>query len=238
MKRPYFSIIIPSKNEERFLESCLYSITHQTTKRTYEVVLIDADSTDKTLAIAKKFGVRVVRQSFPGKSHAYNEITTIAHGDILCVTEADCIVPSDWLDRIDATLGNSPDIAAVTGVYTFYDSTPLLQWMVTMIHPMAGRLCKLLFGFFPMRSTNFAIKNDVFKQLNGFDARYEELYDFEFSRRLAKNHRIAFDTNLKVQTSDRRFRGRILQYIKEFTTTFIQVAIRKKPTAAIYADIR
>lgn len=238
MKHPYFSIIVPTKNEEGSIEACLRSITNQTTNRSYEVILIDADSTDETKTIAKQFGVRIVRQTHPGKSHAFAQIVEVAHGYIVCVTEADCVVPPDWLDRIEATFTKHQGIAAVTGVYTFYHSTQLLKSLAAIVHPVSGYACKLLFGFFSVRSTNFAVKNDVFKQLKGFDARYEDLYDFELSRRLSKNHTIAFDTKLKIETSDRRFRGRILQYIKEFTTTFIQVAILKKPTKAIYADIR
>lgn len=50
MASPFFSIIIPTYNSERTIESCLRQIFHQTCSD-FEVWVIDGQSTDKTIQI-------------------------------------------------------------------------------------------------------------------------------------------------------------------------------------------
>src|SRR5689334_11198275 len=52
--KPFFSIIVPTLNEEQYLPRLLTSIRRQRYKQ-YEVILVDGKSTDKTIAIAQSF---------------------------------------------------------------------------------------------------------------------------------------------------------------------------------------
>src|SRR3989338_7561909 len=52
-KKPRISIVIPARNEEKYIENCLNSILKQTYKH-YEIIIADS-STDKTKEIIKKF---------------------------------------------------------------------------------------------------------------------------------------------------------------------------------------
>lgn len=54
MKKPFFSIIIPALNEEKFLPKLLQSLSEQSNKD-FEVIVVDGKSKDKTVAAAKKF---------------------------------------------------------------------------------------------------------------------------------------------------------------------------------------
>jgi glycosyltransferase involved in cell wall biosynthesis len=56
---PLVSIIIPTKNSETFLKNTLESIQSQTYHH-IETILVDGQSTDTTLSIAKKYKVRVL----------------------------------------------------------------------------------------------------------------------------------------------------------------------------------
>jgi len=56
---PETSIILRTKNEEKWLGKCLKRIFNQT-YRNFEVIIIDSGSTDKTLEIAAKFDVRIM----------------------------------------------------------------------------------------------------------------------------------------------------------------------------------
>ena len=53
MKKPTVSIIIRTKNEERWITSCLQSIFKQSFKN-FEIIIVDNQSNDKTLEKAKK----------------------------------------------------------------------------------------------------------------------------------------------------------------------------------------
>ena len=53
-KKEKISIIIRTKNEERWIESCINSI-YQQKKVKFEIIIVDNFSTDKTVLRAKKF---------------------------------------------------------------------------------------------------------------------------------------------------------------------------------------
>ena len=48
-----FSIVVPTKNEEKNIKKCLESIINQK-KLSIEIIIIDGYSTDKTIIISKK----------------------------------------------------------------------------------------------------------------------------------------------------------------------------------------
>ena len=68
--KPKVSIIIRTKNEERWITSCLKSIYTQTFKN-FEIILVDNLSTDNTVKKAKQLGVRKIikiQKYLPGKA--------------------------------------------------------------------------------------------------------------------------------------------------------------------------
>ncbi len=70
----------------------------------YEVLIIDGGSTDGTLEIAKKAGVRVVQQSKPGYGNAYREGLALAKGKYILALDADSSHPKNlfgtfWAQR-------------------------------------------------------------------------------------------------------------------------------------------
>ena len=54
MEKELISIIIRTKNEERWIESCLEKIKDQK-KVNFEIIIVDNFSTDKTIKIVRKF---------------------------------------------------------------------------------------------------------------------------------------------------------------------------------------
>ena len=57
-QRPFFSIIIPSLNEEKYLPLLLEDLSQQTFK-SFEVIIIDGKSEDKTIELAKTFNKKL-----------------------------------------------------------------------------------------------------------------------------------------------------------------------------------
>src|SRR5712692_8569332 len=58
MWQPFVSILIPVRNEERYIERCLYSIAGQDYPRSrLEVLVIDGESSDQTRQIVHRFSV-------------------------------------------------------------------------------------------------------------------------------------------------------------------------------------
>jgi len=88
---PRVSIVIPTKNEERNLPKLLDSIKVQT-YTDYEIIVADAHSTDATVAIAEKYGAKVVEGGMPGPGR--NKGALAANGEIVIFFDADVQMPS------------------------------------------------------------------------------------------------------------------------------------------------
>lgn len=95
------SIIIRTKDEERWISQCLNSVFGQQYKD-FEVILVDNESQDKTLEKAKQFKIaKVVKCSeyLPGK--ALNIGIKEAKGDYIACLSGHCIPVNDnWLGNL------------------------------------------------------------------------------------------------------------------------------------------
>jgi glycosyltransferase involved in cell wall biosynthesis len=92
--RPTVSVIVPARNEEACLGDCLASLGSQTGV-SFEIVVVDDASTDRTREIAQSFpSVRVVDAGVPpsgwtGKNNAMASGASAAGGEWLLFTDAD-----------------------------------------------------------------------------------------------------------------------------------------------------
>ena len=60
MSKPEISIIIRTYNEERMIEKCLKAVFGQEIPIACEVIIVDSESTDKTLKVDDKFPIKIV----------------------------------------------------------------------------------------------------------------------------------------------------------------------------------
>ena len=84
---PLVSVIIPTKNSEKFLEKCLDSIKNQTYKN-IELIVVDNNSTDKTKEIAKKFTDKVFNKG-PERSTQRNFGVNQSNGEYVVIIDSD-----------------------------------------------------------------------------------------------------------------------------------------------------
>ncbi|MEO0083683.1 MAG: polysaccharide deacetylase family protein [candidate division WOR-3 bacterium] len=237
MKLHTFSIIIPALNEEDYISSCLSAIKDQDYPGDFEIIVVDNGSTDKTVAIAQNFGVKVVREPLTGVSHALIKGCSEAKNEVLVFTDADTIVPINWLSQINNCLNINPDIVACGGPYEFYDGGAIFNFFTKhIVMPLYLKL------FFPrMKSlscVNLAVRHDLYEKSGGFNPMIQWGQDAELCQRLTKFGKILFDPNNIVLTSFRRFHGGRVNFftknahiIKETVTQitrYIWIALRNK----------
>jgi glycosyltransferase involved in cell wall biosynthesis len=239
IKRPLVSVIVPARNEAKLLPKCLSSLAHQRTQVSYEVIVVDTNSEDDTPTIARSFSARVVNEPRKGKVYAFRSGADAARGDILCFAEADCILPANWIQTITDYLERHPEVVAISGIYTFHSSTPVLNLLAPIVHRLAQWIYYLLYGSYSLRGSNFAIRKSAYDAVGGFSDNYFELYDVELGQRVAQIGLIHHVPSMEIKTSDRRFRGRILRFIFEFITSFVRNILLKRPLQSqTYEDIR
>ena len=119
----FFSILIPAWDAEKYIVNNITSILKNSYDR-YKVIII-AGGNDKTLDLAyylmKKYPkkVEVIEQILPNKNKALNIGLSKANGDIIVLTDVDCIYPNNWLSKLNEIFQNY-NINVVTGHYISY----------------------------------------------------------------------------------------------------------------------
>lgn len=108
------SVIIPARNEAGNIGRCLDSIVRQSyASSLYEVIVVDDHSTDNTAAIVKSYAAKNVRlislqNEMNGnninayKKKAIEIAIARCSGELIITTDADCMVPENWLQTIAA----------------------------------------------------------------------------------------------------------------------------------------
>jgi glycosyltransferase involved in cell wall biosynthesis len=214
------SIIVPAFNEEKFLGNCLLSLREQEFKD-FEIIVVDNNSTDKTVEIAKKFGAILVSEKKQGVAFARNKGAKVAKGEVLAFTDADTILPKNWLSRIKKEFEKDKELVAFGGSCEFY-SGPISARLASkfLLKPFLI-LDKFFSGGFNLMGCNMAIKREAFLRVGGFNENLKLNEDVEISYRLREIGKVKIDLNFKVKTSGRRFSRGLIFGIANYTPTTI-----------------
>ncbi len=97
--KPFISVIIPTYNEEEHIGGLMKDLKNQTYKR-FEVIVVDDESKDNTVEIAKKLGAKVMISGRHNLSHSRNLGIKNAKGDIIVNLDADYGVNRVFLEKI------------------------------------------------------------------------------------------------------------------------------------------
>lgn len=96
------SVIIPTLNEEEFIETCLKSVQFAD-----EIIVLDSGSTDKTLDIAKKYKAKIIKYQWQGFRYAHDLGAEKAQGEWLLYVDADERVSHQLAEMIQTELQDS-----------------------------------------------------------------------------------------------------------------------------------
>ncbi len=105
MKRPFLSVIIPAHNEERHIGLCLSAL--RANRGSFEVIVVNDGSNDRTFEIAKKSGIAKKIVDFSeghSASFARNAGSKKASGEYLVFIDADQIVEKNFVDKLEKYL--------------------------------------------------------------------------------------------------------------------------------------
>src|SRR5438093_4194 len=113
------SIVIPAHNEEALLPDCLRALAAQDYDGALEIIVVDNASTDRTAEVARFLGASVVPEPRRDYCLALIRGFAAATGSIIAMTDADTVVPPDWVSRLVEEYRRRPDVVAIGGDVVF-----------------------------------------------------------------------------------------------------------------------
>ncbi len=208
------SIVIPVYNEAEHLDACLSAIARQTIKP-FEVIVIDNNSTDATLAVAAAFDfVSVLKESRQGVLHARTRGFDAATGDIIARIDADSLLPSDWVAAVKAVF-EDPDIDAVSGVALYYNVAvaPLFNTIDLFFR---RRLSWQLKDRVFLWGANMAMRTSAWQRVKPILCNRGGMHeDYDIAIHLQEQGaKVVFDERLQAKVSSRRIDVSYLSFMR------------------------
>ncbi len=180
---PDASVVIATRNRAAELSRCLASLSKQSRREAFEIVVVDNGSTDATgglLADAQREGVRSLRVGDPNRAKARNAGIADARGRVIIFCDDDTVAPIDFVAehlRIHEASRNvvvSGPIVNVPDEFHF-------------VAPDARHYSRAFFC-----TCNVSVAKQDLEAVGGFDERYD-LYGWE-------------DTDLGIRLQERGLR--------------------------------
>ncbi len=179
------SVIIPNYNGGRTIGRCLEALFASAFDN-FEVVVVDDCSSDGSPEIITLFPCTLVRlHQRSGAAKARNVGAQNSSGEVLFFIDADCIVQSDTLSRVDRSVA-AADGAVVGGTYTRLpaDDCFFSTFQSVFIHYSETKRERPDY----IASHAMAIRKDLFEKSGGFPEAFMPIIeDVEFSHRLRRS---------------------------------------------------
>jgi len=178
------SVVLTTKNEEKNISDLLESLTGQ--EEPYEVLIVDANSTDKTQEIIKKYAdknknIKLIKH--PGnRAESMNYGIGKATGDAVSFIGGDDIADKNWIKNIRKELKNTDIIAGklISRKQDHFNkvaNVKLFHKGVNITYP----------------GTNTTYKKHILDKLKGFDAFFFSAEDLELNiRAVNAGHKISY----------------------------------------------
>ena len=177
-----FSIVIPFRNEVQNLPALLESIFQiNYPKNKFEIILVNDDSNDGSVEIIEnkllecdRSDINVInniRKSNSPKKDAIETAIVLSKFDWIVTTDADCVVPVNWLKSLDNFIQEeSPKMIVSAVTYrlnnSFFEQFQLLDFISLIGATIGG------FGImkpFLCNGANLCYSKEVFDEVRGFE---------------------------------------------------------------------
>ena len=183
---PLVSVIVPVYNDAERLKLCLEALAAQDYP-CYEVIVADNGSTDREVErVCEAFGVTFVTETKVGSYAARNTGVSLAKGELLAFTDADCIPEPQWLARGVKRFVKTPNCGLVGGRIRVFAQDPerpttVELYEVALAFPQRTYVENSRYG----ATANVFTSRAVFEEVGPFNERLRSGGDREWGQRVA-----------------------------------------------------
>jgi len=172
----FITVVIPIRNEERSLGPLLRSLANQNyLKKNFEVIIVDDHSTDGSIEICngslQNLTVHPLGQLEKGKKAALAHGIYFAKGEIIATTDADCVLPPDWLMNVNAAFQNER-ITMAAGMVVIEDTNTFFSCWQAMEFASVMGTGVAAFGLnrpLMCNGANLSYRKKVFDEVKGYE---------------------------------------------------------------------
>lgn len=193
------SIIIPTFNEERELPNLLKDIKMQKVDFEYEVIIADANSSDKTIEIAKQFGAIITHGGLPGIGR--NKGAKIAKGELLIFFDSDIRLFNDSALQNFINEFEQRNL----GVATANIVPRTNSWLEYFGHEVYNLIMRWQVNRRPYAPGSFIMaKKEIHNLINGFNEEIKLAEDHDYVARAGSIAKFGILENGEIYVSVRR----------------------------------
>ncbi len=194
------SVIVPTYNEEKYIEATLESVRNQDYNGDFEIIVVDGDSKDNTVEVARKYADRIIISRKRGTGVQRDLGAKHAKGEFLAFIDADTILPKNYLSKINKIFKEKKYVA-FCGRPIFSNNRRLKfkisNFLVNAYFTLLGYIGKTI-----IHGHNFCISKNALNKVGGFGNFFVE--DYFISKRLRKLGKLKFLNEIFVINSSRR----------------------------------
>lgn len=200
------SVVVITRNAEHYIKDLLDSLIAQV-KKPYELIVVDAESKDRTQELVKNYTKKydfIKLFIKPGtRSMGRNFGASVARGDIIAFIDADCIADRLWLKELEHSVLNSGD--AVAGKTVKLGVSKFASLPRVAIHHKGVDIT------YP--ACNLAYKKAVFDKVRGFDPWFKEAEELDLNYRVIDSgFKLVYNENAQV---NHRTRETFVGFVKQ-----------------------
>jgi glycosyltransferase involved in cell wall biosynthesis len=200
-KYPFVSVIIPTLNEEKYIEATLLSIRNQDYRGKYEIIVVDSNSKDRTVKVARKYANKVVVTKRRGIAVGRNIGARVAKGEILLFVDADTILLPNVISKVVNHLKKKNIVGFVVPILVYDFSKNILYIMGIWANYILSKA-----NLHPVTTVCFACNKSAFFMVGGFNEKLHVAEDIELGSRLKKIGKVKYIKDTFVISSSRRIK--------------------------------
>lgn len=241
---PYFSIIIPLYNKEKFIEKTLESVLSQT-YQDFEVIIINDGSTDSSVDKILTFNdprIQLIHQENQGVSSARNLGIKKAKGKYICFLDADDYWYPDFLKTIHHYSLKLPEQKVFAVAIEVETKNNLFQAQYSIQRKDNFEIVNFFESSLKeavLWTSSACFQKNVFEEVGGFDINIKKGEDTELWIRIGLHYPIVFIWKIlaKYVYDDKSISKNANYFLEDYTFTKYALEEKKNLNLKKYMDL-
>ncbi len=143
---PVCSVIIPARNEAGRIAACVRAVRETATRYPVEIIVVDGQSSDRTVHEALAAGAIVIASPVVGRGAQMHWGAQRASGEVLVFLHADTTLPAEWQDGITWLFYYDPQPPVAVAFRVTFDSAHVRYALIAYLANLRAAITQIPHG--------------------------------------------------------------------------------------------